>query len=284
MGTVTTIRNGRDVRIGMAGLAWHCRFAPMAGGDRRGEDQVSAEVKYRCEELPGKIVAVTLHSGLNDSAWDEIDQIGTEVVERLSKESAPRTLVDLSSLNHMGSALVALVVRVWKTVTEQKGEMVVVNQNEFVGEVLSIAGLANRWRIVPTRDQAIEELCPGASRLTNGQPATGSGRLSLLVGAVALAAGVLALLDLMMGGAAAEALGRPALLWATRGLAVLGVVAGAVAMRGLVGASRWAGLVIAILGAGLFAGTLLGDLNRLRGEDGLPGSPAPLEESVPEQA
>lgn len=240
---------------------------------------MSEDVNYRCEELPGKIVSVTLHSGLNDSAWEEIDRIGTEVVARLSNQPAPRTLVDLSSLNHMGSALVALVVRVWKVVTEQKGEMVVVNDNEFVGEVLSIAGLANRWRIVPTREQAIEELCPGASRLSNGQ--SGSRRLSLFVGAVALTAGILAFLDFLMSGAALEALGRPALLCAIGGLAVLGVISGALTMRGSGRMSRALGLLIVVLSTGVLLGALFEGSKEFRLDKNNADSPVPARELEP---
>ena len=240
---------------------------------------MSEDVNYRCEELPGKIVSVTLHSGLNDSAWEEIDRIGTEVVAQLSDRPAPRTLVDLSSLNHMGSALVALVVRVWKVVTEQEGEMVVVNHNEFVGEVLSIAGLANRWRIVPTREQAIEELCPGASHLSNSQP--GSRRLSLFVGAVALTAGILAFLDLIMDGAAAESLGRPALLCAIGGLAVLGLISGVLTMRGLRGISRALGLLIVVLSVGVLLGALVEGSEEFRVDGNNADSPIPARELAP---
>lgn len=129
---------------------------------------------------------VTLHPSLNDAQWASIEGIGTEIIGRLSGTPHPGLIVDLSSLNYMGSAMVALVVRLWKAVNERRGRMAVVNKHDMVLEVLRLAGLASVWTIVPDRPAAVEAL-GGA----NYKPGTGS--KGLVFSATALVAAIAAL-------------------------------------------------------------------------------------------
>ncbi len=101
---------------------------------------------------------VSLLPPLNDIPWGEIESTGTEILQKLS--DAPRTalMVDLTALDYMGSALVALLIRLWKASGAESGQMVVVNRNEMVKEVLELAGLAKIWTIVETREAAVQEM------------------------------------------------------------------------------------------------------------------------------
>jgi anti-anti-sigma factor len=129
---------------------------------------------------------VTLHAALNDAQWASIEGIGTDIIGRISGTPNPGVIVDLSSLNYMGSAMVALVVRLWKAVNERSGRMAVVNKHDMVLEVLRLAGLASVWTIVPDRPTAVEAL-GGA----NYKPGTGSkGMISSATALVAAIAAV----------------------------------------------------------------------------------------------
>jgi anti-anti-sigma factor len=112
---------------------------------------------YRFESLNG-CLTITLLPELNDKQWADIERVGTEIVDRISASPSPKVLVDLTPLSYMGSAMVALIVRLYKTVNSRGGKMVVVNQHELVHEVLKLAGLTKLWTILPNRQEAYGSL------------------------------------------------------------------------------------------------------------------------------
>ncbi|MEZ6046837.1 MAG: STAS domain-containing protein [Planctomycetaceae bacterium] len=101
---------------------------------------------------------ITLTPQLNDAQWSDIEQVGSDLLVQLKDHKSPAFVVDLSSLNYMGSAMVALIVRLWKSVKDEKGRMVVVNREKLVYEVLELAGLHKIWIIVETREEALKKL------------------------------------------------------------------------------------------------------------------------------
>ena len=117
----------------------------------------TSESPYRFESSEGYSV-ISLQPELNDAQWADFERIGTEILEKLNTMQTPAFLIDLSSLSYMGSAMVALIVRVWKSIKERNGRMVVVNQHDMVYEVMKLAGLHTVWTIVETRDEAIRAL------------------------------------------------------------------------------------------------------------------------------
>ena len=114
----------------------------------------TGETYYRFDTVNGCLI-ITLLPELNDKQWADIERVGTEIVEQISTAtSPPKVLVDLTPLSYMGSAMVALIVRLYKTVNSRGGKMAVVNQHELVFEVLKLAGLTKLWTIVPNREEA----------------------------------------------------------------------------------------------------------------------------------
>ncbi|MCH8830833.1 MAG: STAS domain-containing protein [Planctomycetes bacterium] len=97
----------------------------------------SSETSYRFEDFDGFSV-IALLPELNKAPWAEIDGIGTALLERMERQPKPSFLIDLDALNYMGSAMVALVVRLWKSIKERNGKMVVFNDDEMVLEVLRL--------------------------------------------------------------------------------------------------------------------------------------------------
>ena len=132
------------------------------------------ESYYRFETADGCLI-VTLLPELNDKQWADIEKVGTEIVDRLSTVQSPRLIVDLTLLSYMGSAMVALIVRLYKAVNGRSGQMVVVNQHELVFEVLKLAGLTKLWTIVDiaTRPLPLSASSGGRSRPTGGPPPRG---------------------------------------------------------------------------------------------------------------
>jgi anti-anti-sigma factor len=131
---------------------------------KRGETFVETrESPCRFEEAETHCI-IELKPELNKAPWGDIDSIGTSLVDRMrayadgkGKKSAA-FLVDLSPLNYMGSATVALVVRLWKLVKEKNGKMVVVNEDPTVLEVLRLSGLEDVWTIVDSPEEGFKAL------------------------------------------------------------------------------------------------------------------------------
>jgi anti-anti-sigma factor len=152
----------------------------------------AGETYYRFESLNG-CLTITLLPELNDKQWADIERVGTEIVDRISAAPTPKVLVDLTPLSYMGSAMVALIVRLYKTVNSRGGKMVVVNQHELVFEVLKLAGLTKLWTIVPNRQEAFTSLGVKAT----APSATGGGLQTGGMGLVA--AGVIGTVGTLVG-------------------------------------------------------------------------------------
>ncbi len=101
---------------------------------------------------------LVLNPGMNQCPWSDIERIGDEVLRDLETIKTPNLIVDLSELDYIGSAMVALVVRIWKKVKAKEGRLVVVNRNPLVLEVFKISKLDNVWTIVEYREDALYEL------------------------------------------------------------------------------------------------------------------------------
>ncbi len=210
---------------------------------------MSVETTCRFEELDRGVLAVTLRPELNEVPWTDIERIGSGIVGRVSSQPKPRVLVDLTELNHMGSAMVALVVRIWKATTEQNGRMVVVNRSDLVAEVLQISGLANKWTIVPSRDDALREFGAASGFSTSAGPSSKLGVVLLAIAGVLLIIGGLGIADAAASGSVSGSLGRSTTLWVATAIAFVSLIAGVVAILRTAGNLKLIAVVISTLAA-----------------------------------
>jgi anti-anti-sigma factor len=191
---------------------------------------VTAETTCRFEELDRGVLAVTLRPELNEVPWTDIERIGSGIVGRIASQARPRVIVDLTELNHMGSAMVALVVRIWKATTEQNGRMIVVNRSDLVGEVLQISGLANKWTIVPSRDEALREFGAGRGSSSATDASDRLGVVLVALAGVLLVVGGLGIADAAASGAVSSSIGRTTTLWAATACSIVALILAAVAI------------------------------------------------------
>ncbi len=117
----------------------------------------SSDVPYQLNVYRSHI-EVTMNPPIAEGTWSEIEKLGDEVTQETQQRKSPNCLVDLSSLNYMGSSLVALLVRIWKDVKRSNGEMVVVARHPLVRETISLAGLDKIWTIYSEHDGACEAI------------------------------------------------------------------------------------------------------------------------------
>lgn len=145
------------------------RVAPISVETSSKEHSVeSTEAPYGLEQFETHFV-LTLNPLINDGQWANVSQVGTEIIDRLEASRVPKLLVDLGPLEYMGSAQVALLVRVWKSLKKVNGRMAVHCPHEMVREVLTIAGLKALWEISPTNEGALQSLgVPVTTRTSAG--------------------------------------------------------------------------------------------------------------------
>lgn len=200
----------------------------------------SGESYYRFEAVDGCLI-ITLLPELNDKQWADIEKVGTEIVDRLSTAQSPRFIVDLTPLSYMGSAMVALIVRLYKTVNGRSGQMVVVNQHELVFEVLKLAGLTKLWTIVESRDKAFGVLGVKRRALSAEGPATNGGTGILLAGIIGT---VGAVIGLALQFSSQALVSHKVALLIEVAFAALGMVVGTMILVNQTGARRNLGIVL----------------------------------------
>ena len=210
---------------------------------------------YRLEMARSHAV-LRLEPEMGSAAWGDIDRVGNELIAKVGDQSSPAWLIDLSGLEYMGSALVALVVRVWKAVNNGGGKVVVVCGGGMPQEVLRLAGLDKVWTISTTYEDGLRKL--GVA----GPSAGGGGGGGMAVSGYDAATGfpllgVLALICAVAAGIAFAMVtsGRPI----NRDLISAGLLGGGVAaaVLGVVsllkeqGWGRWLGCASAVAGVAI---------------------------------
>jgi anti-anti-sigma factor len=149
---------------------------------------------YRLEIARSHAV-LRLDPHIGNAAWGDIDRVGNQVITRVNDKFANAWLIDLSGLDYMGSALVALVVRVWKAVQGAGGRAVVVCGDGMPQEVLRLAGLDKVWTITRTYEEGLAKL-----GVSPAQPESQDGFPVLSVLALVLAAVAATVLTLLLRG------------------------------------------------------------------------------------
>ena len=211
---------------------------------------MTAGMTFRLDNTRGTTV-VALLPELNDAPWNEIDRIGSSVLNHVSGSPSPKLLVDLSPLSTMGSAQVALVVRFWKGIKERNGKMIVVNSHPVVRDVLNLAGLDKVWSIAPSREDGLQQLgSGGGGDLAMGGDSPGliawAGLGCGLVGALLLAIGYVAKQPVVAGTGCV--LGGAAFL-----CGIVSVVQGRIADRVLAAVALVLSMPVVLSGVVLFA-------------------------------
>lgn len=168
------------------------------------------------EKHPGYCV-LALTPAMNSCQWGEIEQIGNDVLKSLEPVNTPHLIVDLSDLDYIGSAMVALVVRIWKLVKAKKARMVVVNKNAMVLEVFKISKLNEVWEIVEFREDALGLLGVSKEAKIERRESNALMFVSLLA---AIASGAALAVDLTQPGMLVDP-ARPILIFACSGIGVV---------------------------------------------------------------
>jgi len=96
-----------------------------------------------------------------DPSYEELDDRALEesgglLLTAATTTDPPRVVLDLSATNYIGSALIELLLRAWKRLSERGGTMVLCGVQPFCADVLRVTRLETLWQTFDTRDQAVE--------------------------------------------------------------------------------------------------------------------------------
>lgn len=201
--------------------------------------------EYHIQDSRGYSI-LTFDRCLGDCKWGDIERIGSEIRTTFTGREKPNCLIDLSRLEFMGSSIVALLIRIWKTLQEKNGSMVVVNPNSTSKEVLEIAGLSKVWTICASRDEA-------EALIRKSLPSHETGLLGILcviVGWVLVGGSVL-----LLEGTVSASLQLPnnSLLSGIYGCAGIGGLSGLIAVIIAKGSWRALALMLLVAAIGLIA-------------------------------
>jgi anti-anti-sigma factor len=94
--------------------------------------------------------------------WPEVERASKVIFESIGREQNARVLVDMGRLRYCGSAMLALLLRVWKSVSPD-GVLAFCNVNSEVANVLHQTKLDTLWAMYSTREAAQAALRSAAS-------------------------------------------------------------------------------------------------------------------------
>lgn len=112
---------------------------------------------YSVQKIRG-YCAVDMGSKFADISWADLQDSTSSMIDEIKSMKTSRVLVDLTHLEHINSGLIAVLLRIWKTLDPKTRRLSVVSSSDSVHHVLKVAGLNKLWTIVETREEGTYEL------------------------------------------------------------------------------------------------------------------------------
>jgi anti-sigma B factor antagonist len=85
-----------------------------------------------------------------------IGQIGEQLAPLVSRSDSPKLVVDFSSVNHMSSSALGMLITLHKRVREKGGQLRMCCIQPAIYEVFVITRLNEIFQILPSRSEALE--------------------------------------------------------------------------------------------------------------------------------
>jgi anti-anti-sigma factor len=104
-------------------------------------------------EFDGGVLTVVPLAEASTFQWPEVERASKAIFESIGRERHTKVLVDMGRLRYCGSAMLALLLRVWKSVSPG-GVLAFCNVNSEVASVLHQTKLDTLWAMYSTREEA----------------------------------------------------------------------------------------------------------------------------------
>lgn len=204
----------------------------------RGDFALDAGKSFELERRAG-FARLAISPNLNAFHWADVERSAAEILAALESSKAGAVIVDLSTLDYLGSAQLTLLVRVWKAIKAGQGKMVVLSSAPVVREVLNTAGLGALWEFADTLPSAYQVV---------GLQSDGRTRMSIvwpIIGIVALTGALAGLCASLF----AEGIDSRVSLIIQLGFSAIALISGTwIVIRGS-GARRGLGVCMVVAGA-----------------------------------
>ena len=86
--------------------------------------------------------------------WPEMEESSKGIFESIQRDPAVKVLVDMGRMATCTSALLGLMIKVWKSVSPQSGVLAFCNVNDDIGHILRQTKLDTLWAIYSSREAA----------------------------------------------------------------------------------------------------------------------------------
>jgi len=87
-----------------------------------------------------------------------IGEIGEQISAMIAKSADPKFVLDFSSVAHMSSSALGMLITLHKRIRERGGELRLCGIQPAILEVFVITRLNEIFQIAPTREQAVQSL------------------------------------------------------------------------------------------------------------------------------
>ena len=106
-------------------------------------------------EREGDTLIVTPAVDLCETEYAEIEEGCQEILELLRRSYGRNLVLDFHRTDYYGSTALGFLVRLWKWVRTQGGEMALCGLSDHEREILATTGLDGIWPICASRDEAL---------------------------------------------------------------------------------------------------------------------------------
>ena len=117
-------------------------------------DEASARLKV---QTTGGVTVVEL---TDKKILDEVSigQIGEQLAPLVARETHPKLVVDFTNVQHMSSSALGMLITLHKRVREKGGQLRMCCIQPAIYEVFVITRLNEIFKILPTRQEAMETI------------------------------------------------------------------------------------------------------------------------------
>ncbi len=109
-------------------------------------------------ERHGEITIVSFAPPLDSIEAADVEDVVALLNDYLEGVGSPQLVVDLGAMDYFGSSFIGLLLRIWKQITAQGGQVVLCRVSNRARELLHITSLDMVWAMFANRREAISAL------------------------------------------------------------------------------------------------------------------------------
>ena len=109
-------------------------------------------------ERHGEVMVVVPAGVVERLPCEMIEEAAGLIAAPLRRAETPLVIFDLSEVDFFGSVFLSLLLRIWKSVSQRGGTMVLCGVSQRARELLKLTNLDVLWAIYDNREEAMEVL------------------------------------------------------------------------------------------------------------------------------